>query len=318
MRIARAVRLLPVLLWLLVWDGARPALGADPAQPGADPAQLAEAKRHFEQGVALYNEGNFGAALAEFEASHRAYPVAGVLYNIGLTQKALFRYVEAIDTLGRYLREASPPPRPERRAEVERIIEEMTALLADVRLAVEPAGAAVVIDGRAAGTAPLPPLRLPAGQHTIEVSAEGYRGARKEVLVSAGTALQVKIALQALPRLGLVRVESPWPKAVVSVDGRRVGAAPVDLSLPAGGHTLLVEGPGAQPYRSELVVAAGQRRTVQVTLERPPLRLHQRWWFWTLGVIAAGGVAAALAVPLSTQAPDPLVGTLAPGVGRVN
>src|SRR5260370_33354875 len=77
---------------------AAPAAAAD--------AQLDEAKRHFQQGVALYNDGNFSAALAEFEATYAAHPTAGVLYNIGLTQKSLFRYGESIKTLGRYLKEA--------------------------------------------------------------------------------------------------------------------------------------------------------------------------------------------------------------------
>ena len=56
--------------------------------PKAD-AQLVDAKRHFDQAVALFNDGDFGGALAEFEASYKIRPSAGVLYNIGLTQKSL-------------------------------------------------------------------------------------------------------------------------------------------------------------------------------------------------------------------------------------
>src|SRR5579859_605428 len=106
---------------------------AAPAPAGED--ALDEAKRHFTQGVALYNDGNFGAALAEFEASNRAHPSVGVLYNIGLCLKGQFRYAESIETLQRFLREAQPLPKvatPERRAEVEQLIGEMRALLVTV------------------------------------------------------------------------------------------------------------------------------------------------------------------------------------------
>src|SRR6185503_20787563 len=85
---------------------AQPAPAPAPkvvAPPAENPAVVEEAKRHFEQGVALFNDGNYSAALAEFEAAYKTRPAPAVLYNIGLTQKALFRYPEAIDSLTRYL-----------------------------------------------------------------------------------------------------------------------------------------------------------------------------------------------------------------------
>ena len=49
-----------------------PALGAAGARaaPSKD-ATKEEARRHFLQGVALYEEGNFTAALAEFQAANK-------------------------------------------------------------------------------------------------------------------------------------------------------------------------------------------------------------------------------------------------------
>src|SRR3569623_872247 len=92
------------------------------------PANLAEARLHFQQGVALFRDQNFDAALAEFRG---AYGISGepvVLYNVGLTFKALFRYAEAIDVLERYLAESAAHGHPvakERRAEVETLVIEM-------------------------------------------------------------------------------------------------------------------------------------------------------------------------------------------------
>ena len=197
----RPGRAAALALTLLMLPVLRRAAAAEPAP--AAPAASDEGKRHFEQAVALYNDGDYATALAEFSASYQAAPLPAVLYNIGVAQKALFRYAEAIDTLQRYLAEAQP--RAERRAEVERLCAEMEALLAPVTLQVTPADAALVVDGRsAAGGARGRPLRLAAGAHVIEASAEGYRPLRREIMVSAGRPLTLTLALAELPRAGKV------------------------------------------------------------------------------------------------------------------
>ena len=137
----------PFLAWLvlLACAGSAHAQGAPAANAGD------EAKRHFMQGVALYNENNYGPALTEFEAAYKLHATPGVLYNIGLTLKALFRYTESIETLDRYMRESAAAGKevpPERKAETEQLISEMKALLADVILAIVPDGTTVKADGR--------------------------------------------------------------------------------------------------------------------------------------------------------------------------
>src|SRR5688500_11122356 len=111
------MRMRIILAALLLVCG--PALAAPPkkAPPAADDKNTEEAKRHFKQGVALYNDGNFGAALAEFEQANKLRPSPAVLYNIGLTQKALFRYNDAIDSLNEYIAKEAKLSN-ERRSEV--------------------------------------------------------------------------------------------------------------------------------------------------------------------------------------------------------
>src|SRR5262245_25425110 len=111
----------------------------------ADESRYDTAKAHFTKGVTLYNDGNYSGALVEFETAHAIHPVSAVLYNIALTQKALFRYAESIDIFQRYLGEAKGAS-TERRQEVERLIAEMQSLLAIVTLRVSPDGAAVIVD----------------------------------------------------------------------------------------------------------------------------------------------------------------------------
>ncbi|HEX4406645.1 MAG TPA: hypothetical protein VH560_17525, partial [Polyangia bacterium] len=133
-------------LALLAMLVSTPAFAAPPPAPPTSPApvsaaKLGEARLHFQQGVALYKDQNFDAALAEFQG---AFAISGepvVLYDLGLTQKALFRYGEAIDTLERYLSDSAARGQPvakARRAEVEKTVAEMKSLLADVTLVVKP------------------------------------------------------------------------------------------------------------------------------------------------------------------------------------
>ena len=284
----------------------------------ASAAKLGEARLHFQQGVALYKDQNFDAALAEFEG---AYAISGepvVLYDLGLTQKALFRYGEAIETLERYLSDSAARGQAiakARRAEVEKSVAEMKSLLADVTLVVKPPEATVLVDGRAVTLGIEGIVKLAAGSHVVEASAPDHVSDKRTVTVVAGTPQTVALALAAVPRTGRARVQAAQVGARVAIDGKDVGPAPVETELLAGGHTVEVTAPGFAPDRLELVVAVGQSRTVTVTLEPPrappptwPAVFH-RWWFWA----AVGGVAAATTATIllwPTRTEGPLSGSL--------
>jgi len=305
---------------------ATPATRAAPPTPAAaapspasppTPARLAEARLHFQQGVALFREQNYDAALAEFQGAYGISNEPIVLYNLGLTYKALFRYSEAIETLERYVAESAAKGHPvgkDRRAEVETIVGEMRSLLADVTLVLTPPDAAVRVDGRAVVLGVDGVVKLPAGSHVIEANAADYMAARREITVVAGTPQTVPLALAAIPRTGSVTITASQIGAHIIVDGKDVGPAPVTLELGAGGHQLEVTAPGYAPGRSEVAVAAGQSRTVNIVLELPPearmpAPFYQKWWFWA----GVGGVAAVTAGTIllwPEQKQGPLSGTL--------
>ena len=130
---------------------------------------MATARLHFQQGVALYEERNYDAALAEFEGAYATSKEPIVLYNLGLTYKALFRYAESVDALERYLRESAARQQdipPERKAEVEGLVTEMKSLLAEITLMVLPPDADLRIDGRSVTLGIEGIVKLAAGTHT--------------------------------------------------------------------------------------------------------------------------------------------------------
>jgi hypothetical protein len=294
-----------------------PSPGATGATDDAAHAARAEAKRHFDKAVALYNDDDFNAALVEFETSYQIYPTPGLLYNIGLTQKVLFRYVDAIASLSRYLVEARDPP-AERMAEVRQLIADMKALLAEVTLTISPAGTTVSIDGRTIGTAPLPPIPLAAGHHLLELEAPDHRPLRKELIVIAGKPIARSFELQAIPQTGIAHITASPSSSIIRVDGVAALPGTVDFELAPGGHTLEISAPGYQPQRNELAIAAGQVRQVTVRLDPVPRRrrIYERWWFWTLIGGGAGVAAVGAAATVTTRTPTPVFVTL-PGSGEL-
>jgi len=287
------MRSLVVALVLVASAGTADA--RKPAAAAADP-QMVEAKRHFDQAVALFNDGDFGGALAEFEASYKIRPSAGVLYNIGLTQKALYRYDEALVSLRKYLVDGQKIPK-DKRAEVTQLITEIQALLATVTFAVQPAGTVVTLDGRQLGQAPsLGSYGIAAGMHTFEFTADGYKPAKQELKVVAGQPLTVTDATGKTTSFAYSYSVVKPPLAEVIIDDKPRGPGPVELELPLGGHTLAVQQAGYTTYQGELVVTAGQRREVPIELSKPILvkrgHWYEKWYFWvpvTAVVALAGG-----------------------------
>src|SRR3569623_147402 len=193
-----------------------------PATPPT-PANLAEARLHFQQGVALFRDQNFDAALAEFRG---AYGISGepvVLYNVGLTFKALFRYSEAIDILERYLSESAGRGHPvakDRRNEVETLVNAMRSLLADVTVVRSPADATLRIDGHPTTLGIDGVVKLPAGTHVLDAAAPDHTPVRREITVVAGTPQSVPLELAAIPHTGHVTITASPLGAHISVDGR--------------------------------------------------------------------------------------------------
>src|SRR5690606_6796397 len=92
--------------------------------------------------------------------------------------------------------------------------------------------------------------------------------------------------------------------AIVRVDEREVGLAPIEFQRPAGSYRLHVEKEEFEPYSAELQLEAGQR--TELTAEMLPYEqpLHEKWWFWTAigGAVTAGVV---LTVVLTRPEPEP-------------
>ena len=141
-----------------------------------------------------------------------------------------------------------------------------------------PAGASVVIDGKAAGQTPLTVNDLALSSHSVAVSKPGFVTETRRVVLSAkapSSALQVSLdaerpaAAAKAASTGSITVDSRPKGARVTIDGRSIGVTPLSApGMKPGTHTVRVELAGHKPVVTTVVVKAGETAKLAVTLEQ--------------------------------------------------
>jgi hypothetical protein len=97
---------------------------------------------------------------------------------------------------------------------------------------------------------------LPPGRtHEITLVKAGYESATSvaDLTVTRGATVRVTLT----PRIGIVRIVSDPADAELLVDGRPVGPASTELSLPAVRHRLTVRKAGFASYETEVTPEPG-------------------------------------------------------------
>jgi hypothetical protein len=164
-----------------------------------------DAKRAFASGVEHFQKHAYAEALLAFEGSYRLNPVAGVLFNIALTQNELGRRREAYATFERYLGTATPSPT--QKIEADKQMSSLRARLALVELDV-PANARVLLDGHPLA-APYNHLVLDPGEHKLDVSAEGREPSSRTITARGGMQLSISMTLAPLAPPSVVSAAPP-------------------------------------------------------------------------------------------------------------
>jgi tetratricopeptide (TPR) repeat protein len=158
--------------------------------------KLTEAKQHLERGVALYNESNFGGALAEFQRAHELAPSYRILFNIAQVEMELEDHAAAFRAYTRYLKEGGPDIAPARRAQVTAQIERLRGRVGFLVIQTAP-GAQVFVDEAQVGYAPLSePVAVKAGRHRVTVNVPGREPVTRvfDVVVTAVVAVDLPVA----------------------------------------------------------------------------------------------------------------------------
>jgi Tetratricopeptide repeat/PEGA domain len=169
-------------------SGTVPAASA-PATPQAADGPTLQAREHFAEATKLYKDGDFDAALVQFERAYALKPNYKVLYNIGQSYVQLHRYVAARDALNRYLSEGGAQVDADRQAAVQKDIADLELRLAKLTLSVNVVGATVLVDGKKVGITPLTgPIALGEGERALSVEAPNRGVLQRKLHVAGGDA----------------------------------------------------------------------------------------------------------------------------------
>jgi hypothetical protein len=183
------------------------------APAGEEAGEVEQARKHFGQGLKLYKDGDFDAALVQFERAYAVKPNFKVLYNIAQCHFELHQYVEARDTLSRYLKDGAGSIEAERQSTVQNDLAELERRIAHLTLKVNVTGATVYVDGKKAGVTPLSmPVDVNEGQRTISVETTDRGSKQRIVRVAGGEAQTVSLDFATL-------APSPMPVNSVKADG---------------------------------------------------------------------------------------------------
>ena len=184
---------------------ALPANAEASAAPAAAPAgpeltDVEQARQRFAQGTKLYKDGDFDAALVQFERAYALKPNYKVLYNIGQTYFQLRQYVEARNAMQRYVREGGTQIDPEREAAVVKDLTDLEKRIANVTITVNVDGATVLVDGKKVGSTPLSdPIAVSEGQRSVSVEAPNRGVLQRLLQVAGGDTPTLVLTFQAMP-----------------------------------------------------------------------------------------------------------------------
>jgi hypothetical protein len=294
----RRVFLLVVVLAVLISTRA-----ANAADDSAD-----DLKRRGDEALVA---GRFTEALTAYQASYAKHPDPALLYNQGRAYQSLEDWPNALDKIEEFDKTATPALRAR--------VPALPSLLRDLRLNVgtlaltsNVADAEVKLNGRAVGKTPLTnAMRVKAGNAVLEITKDGYLPWRRELTFKGASVTNVDARLAARETEGLVVVRSQGIAGVrVAVDGQPQGTTPSELVLREGSHRLELDRDGYQPLSSAIIVHAGEKKELDLKLEKKS-PITTKWWFWTgVGVVAVG--AGVVIYALVTER-DPDRGTVDPG-----
>ena len=232
----------------------------------------------MKEGDAKFASKDYAGALKAYEAAHAIMQVPSTGLPLARAQLERGLLVEARDTLlqvARHPKEANEPAAyAKAREEANELSQKIAPRIPSVQIALEgaPSGAEVEVkvDGAVVPPAALSaPRKVNPGSHVITASASGFQAATANVTVREGDTQKVTLKLvpgdagaaapKATPKgSGKLKIESPAEAGNVFIDGKAMGATPLEIPIEAGVHEIEIEFPGGTQLERRVTVTAGQ------------------------------------------------------------
>ncbi|MBS2015535.1 MAG: PEGA domain-containing protein [Deltaproteobacteria bacterium] len=243
------------------------------AQPKRKPLreQLnAEAQKHWDTALALYQRNQWDGARTSFNAAYEASKNPRVLFNVAVCEKNLGRYARAIEVFKRELEEGKGTLAPDEEAEIKTQISGLEQFVATLVIEVNEPGAEIFVDETKVGVSPLPgPVSVQLGERRIRATKAGFGEARETIELKGGSSGRVALKMASNTKTSLVSINVLGPQnATVKIDGKEVGPAPYkgQVVVSAEPHQFSAEAPGYVAATQSAVVREGEQLTLTLQL----------------------------------------------------
>jgi len=217
------------------------------AVPAADSEQRkTEAKERFLRGLALAQESNWDAALAEFLASRELFPTRVALRNAALSLRNLKRYHEALEMYAELVARFADQFTADEKKQVDDAMAELRNFVGEIDIESSERDCVVVVDGQQRGATPLPaPVTVDVGTHSVHLSKEGFEPFDSQLVIAGKQRKTLSATLKPLSSAGRLTVQEADGNVLdVLVDGAAVGKTPWSGALGVGVHSVALRGAG--------------------------------------------------------------------------
>jgi hypothetical protein len=226
----------------------------------------ADAKRDYDTGKLLFEDGDFATALLKYQAAYDSTHDARLLWDVAVCEKSLRHYARALATLSKYLADGGELLTAGDRKDAQDLSRAITPFTSAQTIHVAQDGAEVSIDNRVVGASPLPgPIVLDIGTRHVRVRKDGFRIWDTPVPVGGSAPTTVDVALE--KEGGHLELRLP-EDAAAQIDDKDAGRGPtVSLDLSVGAHALRVAAPRMRPVVTDVIIEDGKTRSMDLRLE---------------------------------------------------
>jgi hypothetical protein len=250
--------------------GAAPGLAQQAASAAVSPEQKVEARRRFDRGLSLYNQGDLNGALAEFRFAHKLTGHPVVLYNLALVLSGLHRSAEAVEALEKLQAPQMASELGSQRAErAQQVYEEQLLRVGTLEVRSNVPRTQVQIDSLDVARTPAGPVKVTAGNHVVSLSAPRHEPQRLSISVAGRASEVLEINLTPLEdALAHFTPSCSVPEVEVRANGELLGRTPFasDLAVRPGAYELEFSRIGYVPVRRRVQLDPGSVGKLDVKL----------------------------------------------------
>ncbi len=175
---------------------AASSASSSPADKPLDKQQLADAKKHYGDGVTKFAANDFEGALQDFKAADDVKQTPQTARYIGVCLDKLERFPEAIQFYERFLGNV-PPKLAAQGDEIKARVAAIQQLPGKIHASSDPTGASFAADGKAQPNPTPAVVELAPGHHAFHFTSPGRDAVDKDVEVTFGAKQEVSVTLPA-------------------------------------------------------------------------------------------------------------------------